>query len=39
MDSSLTKLNRKGRKMAMAKRREYKKRNRIANYGSTRTGH
>ena len=29
MDSSITKLNRKGRKLAMAKRREYKKRNRI----------
>ena len=25
--------------MAMAKRREYKKRNRITNYGSTRTSH
>ena len=25
--------------MAMAKRQEYKKRNRITNYGSTRIGH
>ena len=28
-----------GKKMAMAKRQEYKKRNRITDYGSARTGH
>ena len=40
MSSSLTKLKKlQGKEMAMFKRREYKKRNRITNYGSTRAGH
>ena len=42
MGSSITKLKKwscRGKKIAMAKRREYKTRNRIANYGSTRAGH
>ena len=39
MDNSLTKLEKfQEKKMAMANRQEYKKRNRITNYVSTRTG-